>query len=117
MIKQPLTPERINRIQFSLQKLAILSHVILFENQAELDVNFRIPHINNFAKRIGSDCQAIQDHIGKSGRMIMNVHNNETLEEYSSEIWRVVTLLAGLDVNIIKEFADNLEKEFKEIGL
>jgi hypothetical protein len=117
MIKQPLTPERINRVQFSLQKLAILSYVILFENQAELDVNFRIPYINNFAKRIGSDCQAIQDHIGKSGRMVMSVHDNESLEEYSSEIWRVVTLLAGIDVSLIREFADNLEKEFKDIGV
>lgn len=117
MIKQPLTPERINRIQFSLQKMAILTQMLMFENCNELDVEFRIPFINNFAKRIGNDCKTIQNHVATSGRMMINVKDNDNLEEYSSEIWRVINLLSGLEVSLIREFADNLDKEFKAIGV
>lgn len=113
-MKQPLTPERIEAAQFSLQKLAILAQSLLFES-SELDTDFRIPIINNFAKRIGQDALAIRKHLEKSGRF--GVRYTEVTEEYSSEIWRVVTLLNGLPVENIKQFADGLSREFEVIGI
>lgn len=108
-IRQTLTPERILKAQFSLQVLTILNQAMLIESVNELDVNFKVPHINQFAKRIGSDCKAIQQHLAKSGRMILVDTDMDYTEEYSSEIWRVVSMLAGMDIAIIKEFADSLE--------
>lgn len=113
-MKQPLTPERIEAAQFSLQKLAILAQALLFES-GELDTDFKIPIINNFAKRIGQDALAIRKHLEKSGRF--GVRYTEVTEEYSSEIWRVVTLLNGLPVENIKQFADGLSREFEAIGI
>lgn len=115
-MKQTITTDKLNRIHFSLQKLAILSKVMIFENQEEIvDADFRIPYLNNFARRIGNDCQAIQEHLKKSGKLNVKVIDNNFAEDYSGEIWRVVTLLCGLDLEIIKEVATNLEKEMEAI--
>jgi len=115
MIKQPLTPERANRVYFSLQKMSIMAQMMLIENQSEMDVDFRIPFINNFAKRIGSDCETIRTHLEKSGRIGVVGRDDDFVLEYSSEIWRVVDMLAGLDVGAIREFADNLRIEFDRL--
>lgn len=115
MIKQQLTIERARRIKFSLQKMAIFSQMLLLENQCELDVDFRIPVINNFAKRIISDSKVISEHLKKSGRIAVNVIDTDFAEDYSGEIWRVVTLLAGMDLEVIKEYANNLDTELKTI--
>lgn len=116
MIKQILTPDKAIKVKFSLQKMAILSQMLLLENQTELDADFRVPFINNFAKRIGQDCEAIQLHLRKSGRMVVNISDKNFSEDYSGEIWRVVNLLSGLDIELIREFANNLEKEFEELS-
>lgn len=115
MIKQPLTDERIVRVMYSLQKMSILSQILLFENQNELDVDFRVPYLNNFAKRIQSDSKTIWEHLRKSGRMVVKTVNNDFYEDYSGEIMRVFNLLCGLDIEIVKEFANNLEKEVENI--
>lgn len=115
MIKQQLTPERLIRVQFSLQKQAILAKMLLLENQTEIDADFRVPYINNFAKRISGDCKTILEHLHRSGRMIVKVKDNDFYEDYAGELWRVVNMLAGLDIDILQAFADNLEVEFKKI--
>jgi hypothetical protein len=108
--------DRTEQILLSLQKMAILAECLLMENCSELlGAKFGIPIINNFAKRIGKDIEAIQKHLEKSGRY--GVRMTEVTEEYSSEMWRVVTLLNGLPVENIKQFADGLQKEFELIGL
>jgi hypothetical protein len=111
--KQPLTEERLRRVQLSLQKLAILSECTLIESLSELDVDFRVPQINNFARRIKSDAKEIQQHLSKSGRY--NVKMTDIVEEHAGEIWRIVTLLNGLPIENIKEFADQLDKELEGI--
>lgn len=115
MIRQTITPERVKKAQFSLQVLTILSQALLIESVQELDVNFKVPHINQFASRIKKDCEAIQHHLTKSGRMILVDGDKDFTEEYSSEIWRIVSMLAGMDIAIIKEFADSLESKLTQL--
>lgn len=112
--KLPLTDQNLQRNIMCLQKLAILSQVMMFEN-LELDTDFKIPILNNFAKRIKSDCDAIQKHLKNTGRY--GIRFNDATDEYSSEIYRTIDLICGLDISLIKEFNDNLQKEFEVIGL
>lgn len=115
MIKQTITPERQNRIYFSMQKMSILAQMLLIENMNEMDADFRVPFVNNFARRIGKDAEAIRSHLKNSGRITVKGRDEDFVMEYSSEIWRVVDMLAGLDVGAIREFADNLKEEFKKM--
>ena len=115
MIKQKLTPERMEHVKSSMQKMMILSQIMLFENQENIDVDYRIPNLNNFAKRIVQDTNAIQRAIKNNGRMLVNVADTDFAEDYAGEILKVINILCGLDYEIIKEFADNLENEFKQI--
>lgn len=105
--KQPLTPTKAEKVTFSLQKLIVMAQVIQYEHMTELDADFRIPNLNNFAKRIGSDAQAIIDHLRRSGKMVPKDYGS--VEEYSAVIWRVLDLLIGLPIEEIKEFTKNLE--------
>lgn len=110
-----MTTKKVNRIYFSLQKLAIINQMMQIEHMTELpDADFRIPFINNFCKRIGSDCLEIKRHLEKSGKITVAGRDNDFVLDYSSEIWRVVDLLCGLEIGIIKDFADNLEAEFEK---
>ncbi len=113
-MKQKLTPAKAQATQLSLQKLAIMSQIIKFEQQ-ELDVDFRIPILNNFASRIKADSEAILRHLEKSGRW--GIVHTEVAEDYAGEIWRVFDLLCGLDIELVKHFADELDREFKNIGI
>lgn len=115
MIKQKLTTEKAQRIGISLQRLAIISNVLLFESMRELDADFRMPQVNNWAKRIKSDAIAIDTHLKQSGWY--DLSHTESTEEYSGEIWRVVDLLCNVDIKGVKEFADNLENEFKKLSV
>lgn len=100
----------------SLQKLAILAECVSMEICNELlGQNFNVPTLNNFARRIKSDSGELISRLEKSGRY--GVRMTELTEAYSSEIWRTVTLLNGLPLDAVKEFNDNLEAEFKEIGV
>lgn len=111
-----ITEEKLNRIQYSLQKLSIMAHIMLLENQQEIvDADFRIPFINQFAKRIGKDCEAINEHIKKSGRMNVRVVDYDLLVDRSGQLWRVIDMLAAVDMDVLTEFADNLENEYKAI--
>jgi len=112
MLKQTITPERLNRVYFSLQKQAIMAEMLLIENMTECDADFRIPFINNFARRISSDCLTIRTHLEKSGRIGVVGRDKDFVLEYSASIWRVVDMLAGLDVDSINHFADSLKAEF-----
>jgi hypothetical protein len=94
--------------------MSIMAEMLLIENQNECDTDFRIPMMNNFARRIGKDCTAIRQHIEKSGKIGVVGRDEDFVLEYSSEIWRVVDMLAGLDVSVIREFADNLRLEFNQ---
>lgn len=113
MIKQKLTEEKANKVALSLQKLYIMAKVLWMESLHELDADFKIPNINNFAKRIQNDAEAINKHLERTG--YYNLAHIDTTEEYAGEIWRVLDLVIGLEATNIKEFADYLEKEFKQM--
>lgn len=93
--------------------MAILSQCLIFESVNELDADFRVPNLNNFAKRIGEDAKVIQLGLAKQGRW--NIVPSDSLEEYSAEIYRVIDIISGLDIKLIREFADYLKETFKEI--
>ena len=112
-IKQKLTPTKAQKVAISLQKLIILSKVLWMESANELDCDFKMPIINQFAKRIKSDAEAISKHLERSG--YYDLKHIDPTEEYAADIWRIIDMIAGLDPQHIKEFADNLEKEFKQI--
>ncbi len=107
---KPITTEhQALQIQLSLQRMAIMSRMLQIENQQHIvDTDFKIANINNFARRIGQDCQQIEQHLKKSGRLIIQVANEDFYDEYSAAIWSVVDLLAGMPIDEIKDIANNL---------
>lgn len=111
MIKQKLNQQKAEKVALSLQKLYIMAKVLCMESVNELDVNFKMPVINSFAKRIQGDCESINKHLERSG--YYELAHLDTTEDYAGEIWRVLDLVIGLDASNIKEFADYLENEFK----
>ncbi len=112
-MRQELTKSKAERVADSLERLYIMAKVLHMESVNELDADFRMPILNNFAKRIQGDCLAISKQLDASGYFALE-HNDNT-EELAGEIWRVMALLVGLDVKLVKEFADNLENEFKKM--
>lgn len=108
--------ERLHQQLLSLQKLAVLAECVRIEFSNELLGSvFTDKTLNNFARRIRSDAEEIVKRLEKSGRY--GVRMTEVTEEYSSEVWRVVTLLNGLDVEVVREFADNLSRELEKIEI
>ncbi len=108
--------ERLHQQLLSLQKLAILAECLRIEFSNELlGTVFKDKTLNNFARRIRSDAEEIVSRLEKSGRY--GVRMTEVTEEYASECWRVITLLNGLEVGAIKEFADNLNVELEKMGI
>ncbi len=108
--------DRLHQQLLSLQKLAILAECLRIEFSNELlGTIFKDKTLNNFARRIRSDAEEIVSRLEKSGRY--GVRMTEVTEEYSSEIWRVVTLLNGLDVSAIREFSDKLTGELEALGI
>lgn len=112
-MKYPLTPTKAQKVAISLQRLAIIANVLLFESLHELDADFRMPQVNNWAKRIKQDATAIDAHLRNSGWY--DEAYIEQTEEYSAELWRSVDLLCSVDVNGVKEFNDYLESRLENI--
>lgn len=112
MLKQPIQSEhKALEIQFSLQKLGIISRILILENQANVvDTDFKIANINNFARRIGQDCYAIEKHLTAPGRFILTIPDENFYDEYAAEIWRVIDVLAGQPLDDIKAYADDLDR-------
>lgn len=111
-IKQPITPERLLEVKFSLQKTAILAHVLMLEHQSVLvDTDFRVPNLNNFANRIGKDCAELSRLVANGGRMRVTSPDADFKLDYSAEIWKVVDLLCGLSLEDIREFTEQLSRE------
>lgn len=78
-----------------------------------VDADFRIPYINQFSRRIGKDCEAINEHIKKSGRLNVKVVDYDLLVDRAGQLWRVIDILAAVDMEVLTAFADNLENEYK----
>ena len=111
MLKHEISELKIERVVYSLQKMAMLSKILLMENQTEItDSDFRVPFINQFARRIGQDCKQIEQHLRKSGRLIIKVQSEDFYDEYAAQLWRVIDSLAGLPIEEIKDYADDLEQ-------
>lgn len=109
VIKQTLTPTKAQKVAISLQRLAIISNVLLFESMNQLDADFRMPQVNNWAKRIKEYSESIDRHLFNTGWY--DKKHTETAQEYSAEIWRSIDMLCGIDIEAVKEFNDDLSKE------
>lgn len=108
MLKQSPTPTKTEDIQYSLKKLAILSQLISYEITVELmDANFKAPTINQFARRIGQDCQTIKSHL----KAFVCVNETDHAEEYVGALWRILDKLCELDLEVLQEHAVYLDKK------
>lgn len=115
-IKQTLTREKATRVAYSIQKIVIMAQVLQYEHANELDVDFKMPIVNNFAKRIGTDAEAIISHIKRLGRVLPT--NYEAVEEYSAAVWKILDLLIGrIPLEGLVEFYENLEKELVAVDV
>lgn len=113
-IKQELTANKAEKVQNSLYRLLLTSKVMLIESVNELDADFKMPIINNFAKRIQNDCEAINKHLARSGYYELSETDN--VEELAGEFWRVINILSGCSIENVKEFSDYLEHKFKKLS-
>lgn len=113
---KPLTVAKTEDIQYSLKKMAILAKLLEYENQVELiDTKFKIPIINNFTKRIGSDLNAIRMHLSRSGRTNVVVNDSDYAEEYTGALWRILDSLCKLDLEVLIGHAEYLEEALRKI--
>lgn len=114
MIKQSLTTQRSEQIQYSLKKIAVLNQLMIYEyQQIIVDTDFKIPSVNNFARRIGKDCQAIKTHLNA----LVKVQDTEYAEEFTSCLWRVLDILCKLELEPLQEYAEFLDQELEKVGV
>lgn len=113
MLKQPLTPSRTEEINYSLEKMAILSQLLIYEYQMYLvDTRFKSPTLNNFASRVGKDCQEIRKCLKSS----VIVRETEYADNYVGQVWRIMDKLCLLDLEPLTEYADYLTEQLQNIG-
>jgi hypothetical protein len=111
MIKPTMTPEKKLRIYKSVQFMAVMAEVIKLEHCTDLiDADFKNPRMNQFAKRIADDCQAIQFHLKHNDRVKIEFKDLDFIEEYAGELYRVFHFFIGLPKSQIKEVMDNLHE-------
>ena len=110
MIKQTLTPTRINRVKESLSVMAVMAKAIQMEYYADMDVRFKNPQVNMFASRIIKDAEAISHHLKHNGRASIEITNKDFVEDYSAEIHRVIHYFMKLPLSQVKEVMDNLDR-------
>lgn len=95
-------------LQLSLQKILILARAIEFEYcHVLIGKDFKKPAINNFAKRIAKDAEAIRVDIG--------VPAHESIDEYADLFWRLSEALNGLPVDSVRQFVETVETGLQEI--
>lgn len=114
MIKQELTVQRVRRIFFSAQFMSILSEVIKIEHIHEMDVNFKVPEINNFSGRIKKDADSIIMHLCTHPKFSLKNNDKEFSESYAVEIHRLFRLLMGLDIEQLRDLTNGFEKLAQE---
>jgi hypothetical protein len=108
MIKQAMTQERANRILRSSQFMLLMAELIKMEHMADMDTRFKHPQANQFACRIAKDAEAIKTHLKTHMRVQMSVSDNDFVEEYAGELYRVFHYFIGLPLSQVKEVMDNL---------
>ncbi len=115
MIKQVMTPARANRIQASVQFMLIMAEMIKMEHCADMDVRFKNPQVNQFASRIAKDAEAIRIHLLSNEKVRVQVTDNEFVQDYAGEMYRVFHFFIGLPLSQVKEVMDNLVSVSAEI--
>lgn len=96
------------RVLKSTQFMLLMAELIKIEHTSDMDVDFRMPQINQFAGRIVKDAQAIQYHLKSNTKLNLKVSDNDFVEEYTCELYRVFHFFIGLPIGQIKEVMDNL---------
>jgi hypothetical protein len=111
MIKPTMTQGKKARIYKSVQFMAVMAEVMKIEHMSELiDSDFKNPQVNQFAKRIKADAQAIQFHLKHNDRVNIAFKDLEFIEDYAGELYRVFHFFIGLPLPQIKEVMDNLSE-------
>jgi hypothetical protein len=84
-----------------------------------IDLRFRKPRINQFAKRIQSDIKAVMMEL-KTGTVILKDNDGEFTEEYSAKLGEIINFelenLIGRDISELKFLSDNLHLEGIEVA-
>ena len=112
MIKKPLTPAKVDDVQYSLKKMMIISQLQVYEYQMHLvDTRFKSPQLNNFASRIGKDTAEIIRCLKGSVRM----QETDYAEEYTSQLWRIMDKLCDLELEPLIVFADYLVETLEKV--
>jgi|GEM_PF-3365129 len=113
MLKHEISERKTEEVMYSLKKMAVLSELMIYEYQQYLtDTRFSCPTINNFVKRVGTDTKEIKSRL----RSLIAVKTDDHAEEYIGQLWRILDVLCRLDLDVLKEHAEYLEKVFEEIG-
>ena len=109
MIKQTLTPERVQNIQQSIAIITVMSKAIQMEYCMDLmDTKFKSPQVNMFAGRIGKDVKEIYNHLKNNYRVSFELIDTDLLDEYAAEMQRIIHLFMKLPLSQIREVMDNL---------
>lgn len=109
--KQQVSAHKAHLIHRSCQLIMVLTECIRLEYANDMiDSDFKSPQANQFARRIISDCKQIQHHILHHPNYKMEVTDNDFVEEYASEIHRLINLFLGLPLEQVKEVVRGLEE-------
>lgn len=112
-MRTELTRTKAEKVSDSLYNLSLMAKMLLFESVHQLDADFRMPIMNNYAKRIKTDAEAIMKQLDATG--YFDLTYSEVTDDYAAECWRIFNLIVGLSLENLKEFADGLEKQFENI--
>lgn len=119
MLNTQLSDKRKQEAFRDLQKMFILAKMLELTAANELiDLRFRKPRANQFAKRIQSDIKAVMMEL-KTGTVIIKDNDGEFTEEYSAKLGQIVNHqlenLIGRDISELNFLADNLHLEGVEV--
>ncbi|ASU34373.1 hypothetical protein [Mucilaginibacter xinganensis] len=89
--------------------MGVLAEMIAVEHQSELvDTTFKNAIVNQKAKRIKADAQAIKVDLSTNQRVNIRFNDDNFIQDYACELHRVFTYFIGLPIEQIKTVMDNL---------
>lgn len=112
-MRTQLIRTKAQKVSDSLYNLSLMAKMLLFESVHQLDADFRMPIMNNYAKRIKTDAEAIMKQLDSTG--YFDLTYSEVTDEYAGECWRIFNLIVGLSLENLREFADGLEKRMEGV--
>lgn len=101
-----MTEEKTKEILRSVQAINTLADLIIIEYYHELaDKPFKLPVLNQKAKRIKQDAEDIKNQLNT----LANVTDKEETELHGYQMWRLVKLFATMDIRQLEAYLDKIE--------